>query len=38
MWLACNRNMPDTTADILNGILKKIRKDGTMDRILLNYE
>jgi polar amino acid transport system substrate-binding protein len=37
MYLACNRALPDTLIARLNGLLKRMRADGTIAKILAKY-
>ncbi len=37
MYLACNRQVPDQTIDVLNRTLKEMEQDGTVDRLRQVY-
>ena len=37
MYLACNKAMPDTTVNRLNEVLKQMRNDGSIAKILAKY-
>lgn len=38
MWLACNKQVPDTTISKLNEAVKAVVKDGTAEKISKKYE